>query len=100
MLRRNVVETLFEKFSHLYYETTDASQQRNSGYAIFNTELYEGFFWGEDYVFSRRLREADFDIWVDAGIEFDHNGVKGAFIQEIQPQGDSPAQGSPLQDSR
>lgn len=83
LIKRGVIETLIKIFASLYFETTDSSQKKESGYAIFNTELFNGEFWGEDYVFSRRVREAGFDIWVDPTIEFDHNGVKGSLIQQF-----------------
>jgi hypothetical protein len=83
LIKRNVIEKLIENYSHLYYETLDDNQKKQGCYAIFNTELFEGDFWGEDYVFSRRVRECGYEIWIDPFIEFDHNGVKGAFIQEL-----------------
>lgn len=34
----------------------------------------DGFFWGEDYVFSRKATDAGFTMWVDPSIEFAHRG--------------------------
>jgi hypothetical protein len=52
-----------------------------SAYCFFDTEVYDGEFWGEDYVFCRRVREAGFDIYVDPLIEFDHAGTVGSLIE-------------------
>ena len=41
----------------------------------------EGEFWGEDYVFCRRARQAGFKIWIDPSIKLDHAGIVGAFIE-------------------
>jgi hypothetical protein len=80
LLTRNVLKTMYEKYPELKYEPKDPSQ--TEGYALFNTELYEGEFWGEDFVFCRRAREAGFEIWADPMIQFDHSGSIG-MLSEI-----------------
>lgn len=57
-----------------------------SGHALFNTEVYEGEFWGEDYVFCRRAVESGFDIWIDPLIQFDHAGNIGMFAEMLTEQ--------------
>lgn len=83
MFSRKVIEVMREKYPELYYSPKDPRSQSESAFCFFDTEVYEGEFWGEDYVFCRRVREAGFDILVDPMIEFDHAGMKGALIQSL-----------------
>ena len=83
LIKRNVIATLRDKYPELYYCPKDVNTDQTSGYCFFNTEVYDGEFWGEDYVFCRRLREAGFDIYVDPLIEFDHAGTVGSLIQVL-----------------
>lgn len=74
LLKKSVIEKMVAKFPNLYFKSrSDGSE----GYCFFDTEVYEGEFWGEDFVFCRRAREAGVDIWVDPLIEFDHAGTRG-----------------------
>jgi hypothetical protein len=50
---------------------------------LFALEVYEGEFWGEDYVFCRRAAEAGVDIWVDPMIEFNHAGIEGRLFDAL-----------------
>jgi hypothetical protein len=79
LLSRECISKMRNKFPELYYSPKDERAQTESTYCLFNTEVYEGEFWGEDYVFCRRAREAGIDIWVDPLIEFDHAGNVGCF---------------------
>lgn len=83
MLTRDAVKKMRGFFPHLFFKPKESNNDpsRLSGYALFNTEVWEGEFWGEDYVFCRRVREAGIDIWVDPMIEFDHCGVRGMLAQ-------------------
>lgn len=81
LLSRNVIQTMVDKFQDLKFTPKDPSQC--VGYALFNTELYEGEFWGEDFVFCRRAREVGFDIWVDPMIQFDHAGNIGMLAEVL-----------------
>jgi len=83
LIRRSAVEKLHNKFPETYYSPKDPRSESESAYCIFDTEVWEGEFWGEDYVFCRRAREAGIDIWVDPLIQFDHAGKKGALIEAL-----------------
>jgi hypothetical protein len=83
LIKRTVIERMREKFPHLYYSPKDPRNKAESAYCLFDTEVWEGEFWGEDYVFCRRAREAGAEIWVDPTIEFNHAGVHGALIQAL-----------------
>ncbi len=81
LLKRCVLEKMIIVHSDTYYKPKDESMP--DGYCLFNTEVRGQEFWGEDYVFCRKAREAGFDIWVDPLIEFDHAGVRGKLLQVL-----------------
>jgi len=81
LLKRSVVEKLRNTYPELYYSPKDPTSGTESAYCFFDTEVWDGEFWGEDYVFCRRIRRAGIDIWVDPLIYFDHAGKKGALIE-------------------
>lgn len=86
LLKRNVLEKMIEHFPELHYLPKDASLHHTEGHCLFDTEVWEGEFWGEDYVFCRRARQAGFRIWIDPMIKLDHAGVSGAFIECLTDQ--------------
>ncbi len=88
LLKRNVLEKMIEFFPNLYYEPKDESLKHTKGYCLFDTEVWDGEFWGEDYVFCRRARQAGFRIWIDPTIVLNHAGVSGAFMEVLtgEPQ--------------
>ena len=77
LLKREAIQKMIDHFPELYFESKDPISPIPNGYALFNTEVMGKEFWGEDYVFCRRAREAGIKIWVDPLIEFDHAGVRG-----------------------
>lgn len=81
LLKRQMLEKMVRHFPHLYFSPKDPTKP--SGYALFNTEVINEEFWGEDYVFCLRARQAGFQIWVDPCIEFDHDGVRGMLLQAL-----------------
>ena len=83
LIKRHVIERMIAHFSHLYFEPKNEKLKHENGYCLFDTEIKDGEFWGEDYVFSRRVREAGFEIWIDPFVEFDHAGTRGAFYQAL-----------------
>lgn len=84
LISREAIGKMRDKFPELYYEPKNKEVPNPvPGYCLFNTEVYEGEFWGEDFVFCRRAREAGIDIWVDPLIQFDHAGTLGMLIQAL-----------------
>lgn len=79
MLKRIVIERMNVKFANLYYEPKSNELKHENGYCLFDTEVRDGEFWGEDYTFCYRARQAGFEIWIDPAIEFDHAGNRAAF---------------------
>lgn len=86
LLHRNVIAKMREKFPELYYQPKHKRDNNPPAYCLFNTELWENEFWGEDYVFCRRAREAGIDIWCDPLIEFEHAGDRGMLMRHLQEQ--------------
>src|SRR6185295_17991731 len=86
--KRNRLQKMIDFFPELYYEPKDESLKHTRGHCLFDTEIWDGEFWGEDYVFCRRARKCEFKIWIDPTIKLDHAGVCGAFIECLtdQPQ--------------
>jgi hypothetical protein len=83
LLKRSVLEKMHAKFPESFYKPKDVRSNTESAYCLFNTEVWEGEFWGEDYVFCRRARESGVDIWVNPLLQFDHAGIKGALIESL-----------------
>lgn len=81
LMRKNVIEKMHEVHSDRYFKPKQGSG--DDGYALFNTEIYEGEYWGEDYVFCRLVRQAGFDIWVDPVIPLNHDGKVGCLAQVL-----------------
>jgi hypothetical protein len=83
MLKRSAIEKMQQHFAHTYYKPKDPRNKDTGGYMLFALEVYEGEFWGEDYVFCRRAAEAGVDIWVDPMIEFNHAGIEGRLFDAL-----------------
>ncbi len=88
LLKREMLEAMISHFPELYYEPKDASLKHTSGHHLFAVELWEGEFWGEDYVFCRRARQAGFRIWIDPCIKLDHAGLAGSFSELLTDKPD------------
>lgn len=80
LFKREVIKKLIDIHPELYYKPKDAASADQDGYYLFQLGLRDGEFWGEDFEFCRLVREANFDIWVDPMIEFDHNGTRGSLV--------------------
>lgn len=83
LIKRLVIETLYYKFENLYYQPPTGSDL-GLQCALFNTELMNGYMWGEDYMFCLRAGHAGFDIWVDPSLIFNHNGVIGSLEEHLK----------------
>jgi hypothetical protein len=86
LITRSCIEKMRNKFPELYYEPKDAKNNPEPGFCFFNTEVYEGEFWGEDFVFCRNARNAGVEIWVDPLIQFDHAGTVGMLLECLKPK--------------
>lgn len=77
LISREAIKKMRSYYPELYYAPQDSRDDSESTYALFNTELIDGQFWGEDYVFCKRAIAAGIDIWADPLIQFDHAGTVG-----------------------
>lgn len=91
LIARSVIEKMRDAHPDLYFEPKDKTVDNpRAGYCFFNTEVWEGEFWGEDFVFCRKAREAGVEIWVDPLIQFNHAGTVGMLAQMLHAK-NSPA---------
>jgi hypothetical protein len=92
LIRREVIAKMRDDYPELWYAPKDPRSDKESAFCFFDTEVHDGEFWGEDYVFCRRARNSGFDIWVDPLLTFDHAGKIGALIQALSndPEGKEP----------
>ena len=81
MITRKCIEKMQNKFPELRYEDIDINGNKEIGYAFFNTELENGNFWGEDYVFCKKATKAGINIFCDPTIEFNHAGISGKLTE-------------------
>jgi hypothetical protein len=78
LIRRDVLNQMAEKYSHLRYHHSFTKNQAASEldesnfYAFFDTSLVEGSYLPEDYTFCHRWRAIGGDIWVDLRSQFKH----------------------------
>ena len=72
MIKREVIETLVKANPQWNY-WDDRTQRTLS--AIFDFEVKENSYVGEDYVFCDRARAAGFQVWVDPTIKLGHMGT-------------------------
>ena len=88
LISRSAIKKMRQFYPELYYAPKDPRDTSESTYALFNTELIDGQFWGEDYVFCVRALKAGIDIWVDPFIMFDHAGTVGMLSQILTDKRD------------
>lgn len=87
LISRSCIEKMRTKFPELYYKPkSDEENNPQPGFCFFNTEVHEGEFWGEDFVFCRNARNAGVEIWVDPLIQFDHAGTIGMLMECLKPK--------------
>lgn len=88
LLSRECIRKMRDFYPNLYYNPKGEEIADSGGpaFCLFNTEVWEGEFWGEDYVFCRRAREAGIDIWADPLIQFDHAGKIGMLLECLTQQ--------------
>lgn len=78
MIRRRVFERMFEAYPRTKYTNRNAGPEvQPFTYALFDCEVRDGEFWGEDFTFSHRFRALgpDCRIWMDPSIRLKHWGL-------------------------
>lgn len=89
IIHRNAIAKMRDKFPELYYCPKNPINNPEPAYCFFDTQVWDGEFWGEDYVFCRRAREAGVEIWCDPLIEFDHAGDRGMLLNVLRRKEDT-----------
>lgn len=72
-IRREVIASLVERLPDLTYY--DKKSERTL-HCLFDFELTEEGYIGEDFLFCDRARDAGFEVWVDPTITLGHMGVQ------------------------
>tara|TARA_R110002126_G_scaffold103788_2_gene236951 strand:+ start:9545 stop:10282 length:738 start_codon:yes stop_codon:yes gene_type:complete len=72
MVRRDVFETMVEKHPEWSYFDERTGRTLN---AMFDFEVREEGYMGEDYLFCERVRELGFEVWIDPTIKLGHMGI-------------------------
>ena len=83
LLKRSAIQKMREANPDLYFEPKHEKMKDHAGYYFFRTEVWDGEFWGEDYVFCRVARDSGIKIYADPKIEFDHDGNRGMLLQVL-----------------
>lgn len=83
LISRNAIETMREKLPELRYENKSKIANFDSGYAFYNTELVDGSYWGEDFIFCRNAEKAGINIWCDPTLVLNHAGRVGSFLDYL-----------------
>jgi hypothetical protein len=81
MISREALTKMRNYYPELYYSPQDARGPKITGYALFNTEMVNGDFMGEDFVFCMRAIKAGVEIWCDPQINFNHAGTIGCVME-------------------
>lgn len=79
--RREALEKYREHYKDMVYMDpgADPTNPMRKYTAFFACELADGFRWGEDRSFSRRLKEMGLDWYIYTNVDVGHFGVKGWF---------------------
>lgn len=74
LLKREAIVKMVKAYKHLRY-APGKDEPGDKGTLLFNTDVIDGRFHSEDYVFCKRATNIGLDIWVDPLIQFNHAGV-------------------------
>lgn len=81
LLKRETIQKMMDFHPDCYCKPKFREIEHEDCFYFFNTEVYNNEFWGEDYVFCRKLKEAGLELWADPLITFDHAGVVGQLTE-------------------
>lgn len=81
LIKREVIEKMIADTPELAY--CPKENPNDAAHGLFETKIYDGDFWGEDFIFCQRARASGFKIYVDPLIEFDHDGTRGMLMYAL-----------------
>ncbi len=76
LIKREVIQKMLDHYNYLSYKPK-VEGAGDSGVLLFNTEVINGEFWSEDYVFCKRATDIGVDLWIEPRINFNHAGIIG-----------------------
>lgn len=74
MIRRDVLEKMIAAYPETAYEGNDPSGGERTEYALFDTEIREGAYLSEDYLFCQRWRDMGGEIRMNPKVRLRHIG--------------------------
>lgn len=74
-IKRRVLEALVNQ-AKLFEDITPEGDMHSYAYVFESGRGHDGNYWGEDYTFCRKVKDAGFNIWIDPNITFKHQGIK------------------------
>jgi GT2 family glycosyltransferase len=79
LLKRSMIEKMYEHYKDLSYDPIVPGDI--SGVALFNSDVVNRKFYGEDILFCKRAIDAGFEIWTDPNVALSHAGAK-AYLRD------------------
>jgi hypothetical protein len=86
LVKKSLVKHLYSTYNNLMYTYSDSEgDQAKYGQicGLFNTEVVEGKFIGEDNYFCKKVSDLGYDILVDPYIEFNHSGIYSCLANKL-----------------
>ena len=75
-ITRKVIEKMIEAYPETRHKDNDSAMPDKTCWALFDHEISDNTYWGEDYTFCRRWGRLGGEIWVDPNLTFEHVGDK------------------------
>jgi hypothetical protein len=75
-IRRHVIEKMIEAYPQTRHVDQDSPMPDKACWALFDHEISDNTYWGEDYTFCRRWARIGGEMWADPDITFEHVGDK------------------------
>jgi hypothetical protein len=79
MIKKNAINKIVD-----YHKDKAYNAPNGVSYLLFDTEVNDGYLWGEDFVFTKRVLESGIEVFVDPYIQLSHNGINGTLINNIK----------------
>lgn len=81
LIKKCVIEKMMKAYPELAF-TVKNEKKTHKFHGLFNSEVKDGKFWGEDYGFCKKASSCGIDIWCDPNIKINHAGNVG-ILSEI-----------------
>jgi len=86
LVKKSLVKHLYSAYNNLMYSYSDSEgDQAKYGQicGLFNTEVVNGRFIGEDNYFCKKVSDLGYDILVDPYISFNHSGINSCLATKL-----------------